>query len=167
MFPNVDNASLYRHHEERLTWMGLRERVLFWLHGIPDSELCHPATCGAKDRKRHHYSPYPKRREPPASPVLSHPTQPEAIPEFDFPASASEIPPIWHAQENVDRVEYRTTSLIEFKVADDLPDPEYNPLVSYIDHLNNNNISDNPLFYLDHIFRRRHCRRILSTAYSL
>jgi len=131
MLPNVENASLYRQQEARLAWTGLQERVLFWLHGIHDSEVRHPAIRGSKDRKRHSYSPYPKRREPFASPVLSHITQPEATPEFDLPASASEILPLWHAQENVDRVEYRTTSLIEFKVADDLPDPEYNPLITF------------------------------------
>jgi len=33
---------------------------------------------------------------------------------------------MWHVQENI---EHHTSSLIESKVADDLPDPENNPLV--------------------------------------
>lgn len=135
MFPNLNlqNVTLCDDHEELLAWIRLQERVISWLHGIPDSEPC-PASSFArssKNSKRHHYSPYPARCEPPRppSPIFSHNTQPESTLESDFPASASEAP-IWHLEENM---EYRATSLIEFKVADDLPDPEYNPLVKFID----------------------------------
>jgi hypothetical protein len=141
MFPNVvenvTTTTTCNQNEDRLAWKGLQERVLSWLHGIHNAsqEPC-PASSStsfirrvSKDRKRHHYSPYPLRCEPPHvhTPSFSHATQPEVTLESDFPASASEvISPIWHFQENF---EYRSTSLIEFKVADDLPDPEYNPLV--------------------------------------
>jgi hypothetical protein len=134
MFQNITLSC--NQHEERLAWIGLQERVISWLHGIHDPEPCPSSSFklrGSKDGKRHHYSPYPTRYEPPRvpSPVLSHKTQFETTLESEFPASASEISPIWHVQENnINQVEYRTTSLIEFKVADDLPDPEYNPLVS-------------------------------------
>lgn len=135
MFPNLnlENVTFCDGHEELLAWIRLQERVISWLHGIPDSQPC-PASSFArssKNSKRHHYSPYPARCEPPRppSPAFSHNTQPESTLESDFPASASETP-IWHVEENM---EYRATSLIEFKVADDLPDPEYNPLVKFID----------------------------------
>lgn len=124
---NVTTTTFYNQHEDRSAWIGLQERVLSWLHGIHDPEPQYPALSRhtSKDRKRHHYSPYPMRYEPPRapSPIFSHRTRPYVTTlESDFPASASEIiSPIWHVQE---------TSLIEFKVADDLPDPEYNPLVS-------------------------------------
>jgi hypothetical protein len=129
MFPNVlqnVTTTFYNQHEDPSAWIGLQERVLSWLHGIHDSEPQYPASSrhASKNRKRHHYSPYPMRYEPPRapSPIFSHTTRPYVTTlESDFPASASEIiSPIWHVQE---------TSLIEFKVADDLPDPEYNPLV--------------------------------------
>ena len=140
MFPNVENVTttFRNQNEDRLAWIGLQERVLSWLHGIHDAS---PEPCPAssttsfirrvsKDRKRHHYSPYPMRCEPPRVPTpnFSYTTKPEATLEADFPASASEIiSPIWHVQENI---EYRSTSLVESKVAaDDLPDPENNPLV--------------------------------------
>lgn len=135
MFPNIEGFS--NQHEDHLAWIGLQERVLSWLHGIHDPEPS-PASArrGLKDRRRHHYAPYQKRCGPThaSSPLLSHETQPEATPESDFLPSAPDISPIWHVQENIDRIEYRTTSLIEFKVADDLPDPEYNPLVSTYMH---------------------------------
>ena len=145
MFPNVvENVAttFCNQNEDRSGWIGLQERVLSWLHGIHDAkpEPCHASSSTSflrrvsKDRRRHHYSPYPMRCEPPRAlpPSFSHATQPEVTIESDFPASASEIfSPIWHVQENI---EYRSTSLIEFKVADDLPDPEYNPLVRWINH---------------------------------
>lgn len=141
MFPNVGEnvtATSCNQNEDR-SWIGLQERVLSWLHGIHDAspEPC-PASSSpsfirrvSKDRKRHHYSPYPVRCEPLRAPIqlesFSHTTKPEVTLESDFPASASEIvSPLWHVQENID---YRSTSLIESKVADDLPDPENNPLV--------------------------------------
>lgn len=140
MFPNVvENATttFCNQNQDRLAWIGLRERVLSWLHGIHDAtpEPCLASSSSSsitrvsKDRKRHHYSPYPIRCEPPRAPtpIFSHTTHPEVTLQSDFPPSASEIvSPIWHVQENIG---YRTTSLIEFKVADDLPDPEDNPLV--------------------------------------
>ncbi|KAF8800558.1 hypothetical protein BYT27DRAFT_7262718 [Phlegmacium glaucopus] len=135
MFPNVENVTLCNQHEQRLAWIGLQERVLSWLRGIHDPEPCPMSSIrrGSKDRKRHHYSPYPTRCELPhaPSPVLSHKTQLESTLEPEFLVSASEPSPIWDVQENFDRVEYRTTSLIQFKVADDLPDPEYNPLITF------------------------------------
>lgn len=140
MFPNVvHNATttLCNQHDDYLAWIGLQERVLSWLHGIHDPEPQPPASSSfigraSKVRKRHHYSPYPLRCEPPRAPsppIFSRVTQPQVTTlESDFPASASEmISPIWRVQENI---EFRATSLVEFKVADDLPDPEYNPLVS-------------------------------------
>jgi hypothetical protein len=137
MFPNVvENVTtnFCSQNEDRSAWTGLQERVLSWLHGIHDaSPEPRPASSStsfisrvSKDRKRHHYSPYPMRCEPPRAPIFSHAIQPEVALESDFPASASEmISPLWH-QENI---AYRSTSLIESKMADDLPDPEYNPLV--------------------------------------
>ena len=66
------------------------------------------------------------RCEPPRAPTPNF-SFAEVTLESDFPASASElISPIWHVQENI---EYRSTSLFESKVVDDLPDPENNPLV--------------------------------------
>ena len=143
MFPNVrENVATCNQNENRVAWIGLQERVLSWLHGIHDaaSEPC-PASSStsfirrvSKDRKRHHYSPYPTRCEPPRAPTpsFSLTTNPEVTLESDFPASASEIiSPIWHVQENI---EHHTTSLIDSKVADDLPDPENNPLVRLINH---------------------------------
>ena len=135
MFPNVvqnNTITLCNQHEDRLAWIGLQERVLSWLHGIHnDPEPPCPAPPSfirhaSKDRKRHHYSPYPRRcgSPRPPSPFFSHTTQSQVTLESDFPASASEI--LSPIRQNI---EYRTTSLIEFKVADDLPDPEYNPLV--------------------------------------
>ena len=140
MFPNVGEnvtTTFCNQNENRVAWIGLQERVLSWLHGIHDAgpEPC-PASSStsfirrvSKDRKRHHYSPYPTRYEPPRAPTpsFSRTTKPEVAQECDFPASASEIIfPIWHVQEDV---EHHTTSLMESKVADDLPDPENNPLV--------------------------------------
>lgn len=139
MFPNVvENVTtnFRSQNEDRSAWTGLQERVLSWLHGIHDAgpEPRPPSSSTSfisrvsKDRKRHHYSPYPMRCDPPRPPSFSHTTRPEvALEESDFPASASEIiSPVWHVQENI---EYRSTSLIESKMADDLPDPECNPLV--------------------------------------
>jgi len=170
MFPNVENVAFFNQHEEHSDWIGLQERVISWLHGIRDPEPCpaSPFTHRSKDRKRHHYSPYPTRCElPPAhSLALSHKTQFEATLESEFPMSASEASPIWHVQENIDQVECRTTSLIEFKVADDLPDPEYNPLVSF----NDRKSGIEYLFILlviDHIFRNRHRGRIPPITLSL
>jgi hypothetical protein len=142
MFSNVgENATttFCNQNENRVAWIGLQERVLSWLHGIhvddASSEPC-PASSStsfigrvSKDRKRHHYSPYPTRCEPPRAPTpsFSRPTKPEVTLECDFPASASEIfSPIWHVQEDM---EHLTASS---KVADDLPDPENNPLVRRI-----------------------------------
>ena len=132
MFPSVGEdvtTAFYNQNEDR-SWIGLQERVLSWLHGIHDAspEPC-PASSStssigraSKDRKRHHYSPYPMRCEPPRAPIpsFSHATKPEVTLESDFPASASEIiSPFWHVQENIN----------ESKLVDDLPDPENNPLV--------------------------------------
>lgn len=150
MLPNDVTTTFCNQHEDHLAWIGLRERVLSWLHGIHDPEPQTFIRLPSKNRKRHHYSPYPIRCEPPRapSPISLH----VATLEPDFPASASEIiSPLWHVQERV------TTSLIKFKVADDLPDPEYNPLVCIYDKILkilNQNLS----FFciIDHIFRFRH-----------
>lgn len=137
MFPNIGEnvaTTFCNQNDNRVAWIGLQERVLSWLHGIHDAspETC-PASSSAsfirrvsRDRKRHHYSPYPTRCEPHRAPTPSF-SKPEATLECDFPASSEIISPIWHVQENF---EHHTTSLIESKVADDLPDPESNPLVS-------------------------------------
>lgn len=139
MFPNVGEnvaTTFCNQNENRVAWIGLQERVLSWLHGIHDAspEPC-PASSStfsigrvSKDRKRHHYSPYPTRCEPPRTPTPNFSPKPEVTLESDFPASASEIiSPIWHIQEDI---EHHSTSLMESKMADDLPDPENNPLVS-------------------------------------
>jgi hypothetical protein len=141
MFPNVvENVTtnFRSQNEDRSAWTGLQERVISWLHGIhdasPEQRPAAPSSSTSfisrvsKDRKRHHYSPYPMRCEPPRAPTFSHMIRPEVALEPDFPASASEIisPVNWHVQENI---EYRSTSLMDSKMADDLPDPEYNPLV--------------------------------------
>lgn len=143
MFPSVGN----QHEESLASWIDLQQRVLSWLHGIQEhacsassssssSSSLSSFTHHSKTRKRHHYSPYPQTRhhEPPRapSPVISHTTGLEVIStlQSDFPASASEVSPIRHVKGDINKVKYHTTSLIEFKVADDLPDPEYNPLAS-------------------------------------
>ena len=81
VFPNVGKnvtTTFCSQNEDRLTWIGLQEQVLSWLHVIHGGspELC-PALSStylldvflirrvSKDRKRHQYSPYPMRCEPP------------------------------------------------------------------------------------------------------
>ena len=142
MFPNVENvATAFRNqNESRVAWIGLQERVLSWLHGIHDaSPEPYPVSSSSsfigrvsKDRKRHHFSPYPTRCEPPRAPTpnFTRTTIPEVTLESDFPALPSEIiSPIWHIQEDI---EHHSTSLMDSRVADDLPDPEINPLVRRI-----------------------------------
>jgi hypothetical protein len=168
MFPKVGEnltATFCNQNENRVAWIGLQERVLSWLHGIHDADLePRPVASStsfirrvSKDRKRHHYSPYPTRSDPPCAPTPKT-TKPELTLESDFPASASEIiSPMWHIQEDIER---HSISLMESKVADDLPDPENNPLVRFFfSFFLSIFFSDHT--FLDYIFRYRHRRRIL------